>query len=320
MIVKEFFLKFSMKKLFALFLVLFLFPLASCNNTKADVVTTNFICYDATRAAVGSEDIKIDMLIKPGLDIHSYEPSAADIRTILDAKVFVYVGGESDELVETTLLPQLEGKNVKVVSMFEVLEDELLLEDGEEDEYDEHVWTNPLNYKKVVESVGSTLKEVYPAKASSIDKNVDEYTNKLTTLDNEINSIVSSSSVKSIVVADRFPFLYFCSRYNLDYLGALSGCSQDTNVPTNKIVELKNKVEEKKLRYIFILEMSNGRIASSVKGEIDKDIANKSYDGVSPTIEYFYSVQDISKDDFNRGYDYLYYMNLNKDTLRKLFN
>lgn len=313
-------MKFSMIKLFALFLLLFLFPVASCTSSKADVVATNFICYDAIRSVVGSEDVKADMLIKPGLDIHSYEPSASDIKTILDAKVFIYVGGESDEWVETTLLPQLEGKDVKVISMFDILEDELLLEDGEEDEYDEHVWTNPLNYKKVIDAVGTTLKEVYPEKASAFDKNVSEYTNKLASLDNEINSIVSSSSVKSIVVADRFPFLYFVKRYSLDYLGALSGCSQDTNVPTNKIVELKNKVEDKRLKYIFILEMSNGRIASSVKSEIDKDINNKSYDGVSPSIEYFYSIQNISKDDFNKKYDYLYYMNLNKEALRKLFN
>jgi len=313
-------LKFNMKKIFALFLMLLLFPLASCADTKSDVVATNFVGYDAARAVVGSEDIKLNMLLKPGLDIHSYEPSASDIRTILDAKVFIYVGGESDEWVETTLLPQLEGKSVKVISMFDILEDELLLEDGEEDEYDEHVWTNPLNYKKVIDGVGATLKEVYPEKASAFDKNVSEYTNKLTSLDNEINSIVSSSSVKSIVVADRFPFLYFVKRYKLDYLGALSGCSQDTNVPTNKIVELKNKVEEKKLKYIFILEMSNGRIASSVKSEIDKDIKNKNYDGISPSIEYFYSIQNISKDDFNKKYDYLYYMNLNKEALRKLFN
>ena len=313
-------MKFNMKKIFALFLMLLLFPLASCADTKSDVVATNFVGYDAARAVVGSEDIKLNMLLKPGLDIHSYEPSASDIRTILDAKVFIYVGGESDEWVETTLLPQLEGKSVKVISMFDILEDELLLEDGEEDEYDEHVWTNPLNYKKVIDGVGATLKEVYPEKASAFDKNVSEYTNKLTLLDNEINSIVSSSSVKSIVVADRFPFLYFVKRYKLDYLGALSGCSQDTNVPTNKIVELKNKVEEKKLKYIFILEMSNGRIASSVKSEIDKDIKNKNYDGISPSIEYFYSIQNISKDDFNKKYDYLYYMNLNKEALRKLFN
>ena len=74
------------------------------------------------------------MLIKPGLDIHSYEPSAADVRRILNSKIFVYVGGESDEWIEEEILPMIEEKGIKIINMFEILEDNLLFEDGEEDE------------------------------------------------------------------------------------------------------------------------------------------------------------------------------------------
>ena len=308
-------MKFNMKKIFALFLMLLLFPLASCADTKSDVVATNFVGYDAARAVVGSEDIKLNMLLKPGLDIHSYEPSSTDIRTILNAKVFIYVGGESDEWVETEILPLIKKNEVKVVNMFEVLESELLLEDGEEDEYDEHVWTNPLNYKKIVEAVGSALKETYADKASKLDENMILYTNLISRIDKEIEDRIAELGVTSIVVADRFPLLYFVKRYNLDYLGALSGCSQDTNVPSSKIIELKNKVEEKKLKSIYILELSEGRIANSVKTEIDNDIKAGRYIGDSPTIKTFYSVQNISKHDFESNYDYVLFMLENKNAL-----
>ena len=307
-------MKYSMKKILVLFLMLFLIPLASCGNTKAEVVATNFIGYDAARAVIGSEDIKLDMLLKPGLDIHSYEPSATDIREVLNAKVFIYIGGESDEWVETEILPKLSS-NVKVVSMFEVLQHGLLFEEGEEDEYDEHVWTNPDNYRAIVLAVGEALMETYKDKASNLEKNTDAYATKLFELDKAFQTKIARNNITDIVVADRFPFLYFVKRYGLEHLGALSGCSQDTNVASAKILELKNRVEEKKLTKIYIIELSEGRIANSVKSEIDNDIKAGRYNGSSPTIVTFHSIQNITKQEFDNKLDYVYFMNLNLEAL-----
>ena len=159
-----------MKKFILVVLALFSVVLSSCSNAKSEIVVTSFPGYDAARAVVG-DDVSIKMLLKPGNDIHSYEPSGADVRAINESKLFIYVGGESDEWVESDILPNI-GKDTKVVSMFDALESKLLLEDGEEDEYDEHVWTDPSNYKMVVEEVYKTLKEIYPDKAEKFERSL----------------------------------------------------------------------------------------------------------------------------------------------------
>ena len=306
-----------MKKLLFLVVSLFSLVLFSCGNSQSyDVVATTFIGYDAAREVMGENNIK--MLIKPASDIHSYEPTPSDIRAVLSCKVFIYVGGESDEEWVSDILENAKDKDIKIVNMFEVLEDRLILEDGEEDEYDEHVWTDPNNYKLIVEAVKDALILALPENKAIYEENTNKYISSLKELDTNIKKTISDNNIDTIVVADRFPFLYFVKAYNLNYLGALNGCSTDKNVPLTKIIELKNKVEEKKLKAIYIIELSDGKIAETVKSEIDKDIENNKYDGNSPIILTFYSMQNITSADFDKGLTYIDFMKLNIDNLAKV--
>ena len=307
-----------MKKFILVVLALFSVVLSSCSSSKSEIVVTSFPGYDAARAVVG-DDVSIKMLLKPGNDIHSYEPSGADVRAINESKLFIYVGGESDEWVESDILPNI-GKDTKVVSMVDVLESKLLLEDGEEDEYDEHVWTDPSNYKMVVEEVYKTLKEIYPDKAEKFENNKTSYTAKLNLICSEIETAVNGAKNKFVVVADRNPLKYFFNRFNLSYASALNGCSQDKSVPQQKIVELKNKAEEYELKFIFIVELSDSNIANTVKKEIDNDIKSGLYKKTSPEIRLFYSMQNITNDDFKANKTYVMMMNENLNTLKELFS
>lgn len=88
-----------------------LFP-ASCARRRGDgarvavtVTATTFPCYDAARAVLGGGDapFSLKMLVNPGTEIHSYDPSPSDIIAVRNSAVFIYVGGESDEWVETVL-------------------------------------------------------------------------------------------------------------------------------------------------------------------------------------------------------------------------
>ena len=148
-----------------------LFLLTSCDNTNYDIVVTNFPGYDAARAVTKNTDNNIKMLLAPGSDAHGYDPSAKEIATIINCKVFVYVGGESDEeWVENEILNNVK-ETTKVVSMFKVLDGSLYEEEDhdhdeeehdheEENEYDEHVWTDPTNFAKIVEAIKDALVSV----------------------------------------------------------------------------------------------------------------------------------------------------------------
>ena len=60
-------------------------------------------------------------------------------------------------------------------------------------------------------------------------KNAASYVKEIEKLDSEIKNVIEHSKRKEIIVADRFPFLYFCREYGLKYYAAFPGCSKDTD-------------------------------------------------------------------------------------------
>ena len=69
---------------------------------KPSVVCTSFPCFDFARSVAG-ENAEVSLLIKPGVEVHAYDPTPSDILSIGGADLFVYVGGESDAWVEGIL-------------------------------------------------------------------------------------------------------------------------------------------------------------------------------------------------------------------------
>ena len=139
------------------------------SENRVNIVVTTFPCYDFVRAAtVDLDNINIKMLIKPGAEIHSYDPTPQDLIAIQKSDLFVYNGGESDKWV-FELLESMDNrpKSVKLVDSVILLEEDHFLEDEhsheaeghhhghsqEEIEADEHVWTSPENARKMLEFV-----------------------------------------------------------------------------------------------------------------------------------------------------------------------
>ena len=105
------------------------------------IVSTIFPQYDWLREIVkGNNNVSLDILEASGVDLHSYQPSAEDLTKVANCDLFVYVGGESDEWVETALeTPGNSGR--RVVNLMEVLGDKVKTEEvkeGMQEEEHEH--------------------------------------------------------------------------------------------------------------------------------------------------------------------------------------
>ena len=90
------------------------------DDGKLHVVTTIFAPYDFARQ-VGGDDVSVTMLLRPGCEVHSYEPTPKDIIAIRNADVFVYVGGESDAWVQT-VLEGVDNPDLRVVTLMDCVE------------------------------------------------------------------------------------------------------------------------------------------------------------------------------------------------------
>lgn len=275
-----------MKKIIVLLLgaLMVLSVLSGCdkkndNDNKLKVVTTTFPIYDWVKEILKDEDVDVSLLQDNGVDLHSYEPTVDDIAKINNADVFMYVGGESDEWVESGLE---SNKDVKVINLMEVLGEDVKNEEiveGMEDEHesghehglesdghesDEHIWLSLRNAKKCVEAIKDVLCELDPTNMDRYKKNAEEYIEKLELLDQKYMEVVSNSKNNTLVFGDRFPFRYLVDDYNLNYYAAFVGCSTESEASFNTITFLAKKLDELGLTSILTIEGNNHKIAETI--------------------------------------------------------
>ena len=322
---------------------------AATEGNKLKIVTTNFPSYDFARA-IAKEDAELTMLVKPGAETHSYEPSPQDIITIQNADLFIYTGGDSDEWVDG-ILESISDKNFHVFKMMDavnLIEEETVEgmqeeehdhdhehadhdhdheeadhdhdhEDADHDhdhdhdaeegpEMDEHVWTSPKNAITIVKKLEEILAGLDESHKDSFNANSESYIKEIEELDKSFKEVVDSGKRKEIIVADRFPFAYFCKEYGLSYFAAFPGCSTDTQPSAATIAFLTDKVKEDQIPVVFHIEMGNEDMVNA----ISRDTGAKKM--------LLNSVHNVTDSDFKAGKTYVDLMKPNVDALKEALN
>ena len=329
-----------MKKIITLMLVavLAVCALSGCGTSKSGedtkdkkikIVTTIFPEYDWVMQILGDKADKADvtMLLDKGVDLHSYQPSTADIAKISEADVFIYVGGESDEWVED-VLKEAKNKKLKVINLMDVMGDKAKEEevkegmqpeeeeaeeakDGKEEdevEYDEHVWLSLKNAKIFTKKIADVLSEVDKDDAKTYQANYESYAKKLDDLDKKYADAVASAKNKTLVFGDRFPFRYLVNDYGLDYYAAFVGCSAESEASFETVTFLAKKIDELGLGNVLTIEGKNHKIANTV---VDN---TKNKDQKVLTMD---SMQSTTAKDVKDGATYLGIMEKNLEVLKE---
>ena len=306
------------------FIILSSVTLLSCNEKSTSkaksltVVTSMFPQYDFARAVTGDKS-DLTMLLKPGSESHSYEPTPKDMKKIQDADLFIYTGGENDVWADT-LLESLGTKaphTLKLLELVDAVEEEIIEgmtaedeeeHDEDESELDEHVWTSPLNAIKIVQAVCDEVCKIDEANASFYKANASAYISQIEKLDEQFSSITQNAKRNVIVFGDRFPLRYFADTYGLSYYAAFPGCATDVEASAATIKFLINKVKNENIPVVFTIEFSNGKIADTL---CESTGARK--------LE-FHSCHNVSADDLKKGETYVSIMQRNVSALEAALN
>ena len=89
------------------------------DDGRLRVVTTIFPQYDFIRQIAGDR-VALSMLISPGAEAHSFDPTPRDIISLGNADLFVYVGGHADEWVHD-ILASVENETLRTASMMDMV-------------------------------------------------------------------------------------------------------------------------------------------------------------------------------------------------------
>ena len=232
---------------------------------------------------------------------------------ILNADLFVYVGGESDKWVEEVFAKSDTTVNaISLLMMVDALDEETVegmqAEEEEDTAKDEHVWTSPKNAIRIVQGLTDALTGLLPDDADALQANADAYIKELTALDEQYHAVMQSAARKTVVFAERFPFRYLCDELGLTYYAALPGCSSNEEVSLSTIAFLIERVREENLPGVFYIEFSDEKTADAIVAAT----------GCEKWL--LHSCHNVSREDYENGVTYLDLMRGNLESLKKAVN
>ena len=290
-------------------------------NDELNITATIFPQYDFARQLAGDK-ANVTMLLPPGSECHTYEPTPQDIIKIQNSDLFIYTGGESDNWIDE-ILKTLDTSNMKILRLMEICEmvNEESVEGMQSDEHnhenenensnhelDEHVWTSPYNAVKICDAISDALCELDAENAQYYNKNHTEYTALLFDLDDSFREILSSSKRNTLVFGDRFPFRYFTERYGIEYYAAFPGCAEETEASISTVTFLIDKIKQEQIPVVLYPELSNHRLADTIAEET----------GAKALM--LHSCHNVTQEDFNNGITYIELMKNNVEVLREALN
>lgn len=315
-----------MKKFFALILICTLcLALCACGQQAqapetdggVKIVATVFPAYDFARQIAG-DDGNVTLLIPPGSEAHSYEPTPQDIIRIQNCDLLVCNGGESEAWLDEILGGM--GNEIPTVVMLDCV-DALTEEekDGmqvhehhdhdhdehEDEEYDEHVWTSPVNAQLICRAISAALCQADPAHASDYTARCVDYCAELQELDADFRGVIANVKRHTLIFADRFPVRYFVEEYGLDYFAAFPGCADDAEPSARTVAFLIDRVREEQAPAVLYIEFSNQKMADIVCEDT----------GCEKLL--FNSCHNVTADQLRGGVTYLELMRGNLETVKE---
>lgn len=333
-----------MKRVLALLLLAVIIAITAsgcaqvANSECISIVCTLFPQYDWIRSIVGDSDrISVTLLIQNGTDPHSYQPTAADVLTISNCDMIVYVDGDSDLWVKEALerskntdtvkvgLSKIEGMTLHPISSHSHTHGE----DGEHSDhsdhsdhndhdehsahghgvFDEHLWLSLRNAQTAVSHLTDAICALDRESEAAYRANAEKYLEGLAALDAEYRAAVDSAAEEDrfLLFADRFPFVYLLSDYGVEYSAAFEGCTTDVDAGFDTVLGLIKEAEEHAVRYIAVTETSDMALASTVASSAsEKEIE----------ILVMNSLQSVTRAQIASGLSYLSVMEENLVALR----
>lgn len=290
------------------------------DDSKITVIATLFPQYDFARQIAG-EYANVVLLLPPGMESHSFDPSPADIIAIQNADVFLYTG-QYMESWAADVLEGLEGEtyvvdvsaHVPLVKEEDIEEEyrRLHVEEGHEEHseehihdsghihtYDPHIWTNPVYAMIMVEDIVEALMACDPSHREIYKENAAKYLSELENLDADIRDMVAHATQKELFFGGRFAMYYFAREYGLLYESVYDSCSSETEPSVRAVVHMVKEMKEKQIPVIYYEELVEPRIARTIAEETGSEML------------LYHSCHSVSKQDLKDGVTYLSLMRQN---------
>lgn len=262
-----------MKRLSAIIsLALLCLSTAAAGERPLRVIATLFPQYDFAKQ-IGQEKVSVTLLLPPGSESHSFEPTPGDMKEISAADLFIYTGEQMEpwakrladaaasgvRIVDASAGVRLGGGHAGHVSEHS--------HDGHDHAIDPHIWLDPVMAGTMAENIGAALAETDRENAEFYLTNTHALRDDLERLHNDITERISGLPRRLLIFGDRFAFGYFFSRYGLESASPYKFCAAGAEPGLRAVIETIEAIKREGVSYIYVEEMTTSKMADVIRGE-----------------------------------------------------
>ena len=275
------------------------------------VVTTLFPLYDFSRQ-VGGEQVDVSLLLPPGVEAHTYEPTPGDMLRIDNADVFIYTGDQMEPwvtdmlagLANTNLLVIDASKNIPLISTCSDTGHDHGADDHEHGAVDPHIWLDPLNARTMVGTITDAFSRKDPEHRDEYQAQASPYAAQLEALDRDISNTISRCTHRVLLCGGHYTFGYFARRYGLTHMSPYRGFSPNAEPTAKRVTELIKTMKARKLKYIFHEELIDPKVARVIAEE------------TGARLLLLHGAHNVSKQDLRDNISYISIMRANRENLK----
>ena len=281
------------------------------NNGKLKIIATLFPQYDFAKQ-IAKDKAEVTLLLPPGSEAHSFDPSANDMINISNSDIFLYTGKDMEPWVNR-LISGIDNKsliikdlsqNIPLIKSEHEDSNDEQAENEHEHEYDPHFWLDPTLASLMVDNILDALCQKDPDNSEFYKNNANDYKSKLKNLDTDFSQVVKNAKRNTIVFAGKFAHLYFVKRYNLNYEAVLKNSSSQTEPSLQKLTYIINFIKNNHIPVVYYEELSLSSTAKSI------------CDNTNTKALKFSTIHNLSKEQFDNGITYLDLMKENLENLK----
>jgi zinc transport system substrate-binding protein len=287
------------------------------DEDKIQVIATLYPEYDFVKQ-IGGDKVEVTLLLGPGVEAHTYEPSVRNMKEISDSDMFIYTGNSMEPWAKTIIDSITtdckivdSSKNIELIDMNEFVEEYSILDEDthnhsnqENDyEYDGHIWLNPQNALIMIDTICQSLIELDPENSEYYKTNAQNYKSEIEVLDKEIETTLQENNIDTLVFGGEFAYAYFCQRYNLKVASCYTSCGEDAEPSVSRIKEIIDLINKNKISKVFYEELSEGTVAQMISEE------------TSAKRVVFNTIHNVSKEENEAGKNYVSIMRENLEKI-----
>ena len=238
---------------------------------KLTVVTTLTVLADLIRQ-VGGDTVDVKALVPPGGEVHTYQPTPGDIKTLAQARIVFYNGAHLEEWIDNTI--RNAGKpDLPIVVLSQGLP--TISEAGGEP--NPHLWLDVTNAKTYVEKIRDSLSKVDPAQAGQYADRAKAYLARLDELDTWVQAEVAKiSAARRTLVTFHDAFPYFAKRYGFTLQGVVVA-SPGKEPSARQLTALARRIKQAEVPAVFAESQFNPKVMEVLAKEVGVKVVTNLY-------------------------------------------